>query len=352
MEEKSQVSFYMAEELDQKYPLVSVILDNYNYGRFLAQAIESVFAQTYTHIELIVVDDGSTDNSREVIESYGDRLTAVFQTNQGQAAAFSTGIKQAKGEIVCLLDSDDYFHPEKIAKVVAAFAQHPQWIQIAHCWISVNTKGKVIGSSTSNLLSQGNIQNLLLQWGKYASGITSALAYRRWVLEKVLPAPNDCVIDSYLNVVVPFYGEVGCLNQPLMYYRIHGKNIRAYCKNTTYLRQEREYIAQYLNQEAKRVGKKEIFTIEKDVDYRVYRLLELKTFTLKEALTVIILSLRESIAIGRSWKDTFVRLMSRSLCVLFPQEGILVMGYGLRGYARYKLLGKKLNARKDIEDER
>ena len=350
MGEKSQANLDACEQFD-KYLLVSVIIDNYNYGHFLAQAIDSVLAQTYTNIELIVVDDGSTDNSREVIESYGDRLTSIFQKNQGQGAAFNTGIKQAKGDIVCFLDSDDYFHPEKVAKVVAAFDQHPEWVQLSHCWKSINPDGEIIGSSTSNILSCGNIQNLLLEWGKSASGITSALAYRRWVLEQVVPAPTDCVIDSYLNVVVPFYGEVGCLNQTLMYYRIHGKNIRAYCKNATYLRQEREHIAKYLNREAQKVGKQESFDLEKDVDYRVYRLLEVGTFSLREALTIISLSVQESIAIGRSWKDTFVRLMSRSLCALFPQEGTLVMGYGLRGYVRYKLSGGKLQSRRMLEDE-
>ena len=98
---------------DSVNPLVSVIIGNYNYGRFISEAIESALNQTYKNFELIVVDDGSTDNSREIIESYGDKLTAIFQENGGQGRAFNAGFAVSKGEIICFLDSDDYYYPEK-----------------------------------------------------------------------------------------------------------------------------------------------------------------------------------------------------------------------------------------------
>ncbi|MEL6334977.1 MAG: glycosyltransferase, partial [Cyanobacteria bacterium J06626_26] len=91
--------------------LVSVIISNYNYGRFITEAIESVLNQRYSNVELIVVDDGSTDNSRDIIQSYSHRLISVFQANSGQGAAFNAGLAQASGDIICFLDADDYYRP-------------------------------------------------------------------------------------------------------------------------------------------------------------------------------------------------------------------------------------------------
>jgi len=100
-------------------------------------AIESVLEQTYQNFELIVVDDGSTDNSREVIEAYKDRLTAIFQ--EENAEALNAGIAQSKGEIICFWMLMTTFK-DKLAKVVAGFLDHPEWVQ-THCWISVNREG-------------------------------------------------------------------------------------------------------------------------------------------------------------------------------------------------------------------
>jgi glycosyltransferase involved in cell wall biosynthesis len=318
-------------------PLVSVIIDNYNYGRFLRQAIESVLAQTYPHIELIVVDDGSTDDSEEIITSYGDRLVPLFQANGGQGAAVNTGFTQAQGEIICLLDADDQFYPDKVEKVVTAFAHHPDWGQIAHCWTTMNAAGQKLGKNSSNVLSQGKVEPLLLQWGKYASGITSALSYRRSVLQQVMPAPPCCIIDSYLNATVPFYSAVGSLNEILMAYRIHGNNIQARNSNVDYLIQARELIASYINQAAGQVGQSERFDLDRDVDYRAYRAIAQGGVPLAEALAILRLSVQESHAVGRSPRDTGIRLVNRVMCAFFPQQGIAVLRQGMRGYVRTKL---------------
>src|SRR5215472_15286712 len=95
-------------------PLVSIIINNYNYGRFLDSAIESAVAQDYSPKEIVVVDDGSTDNSRDVIGTYGERVSAIFQQNSGQATAFNAGVKTSRGQILCFLDSDDWFGAGKI----------------------------------------------------------------------------------------------------------------------------------------------------------------------------------------------------------------------------------------------
>jgi glycosyltransferase involved in cell wall biosynthesis len=321
-------------------PLVSVIIDNYNYGHFLEQAIDSVLEQTYKNFELIVVDDGSIDNSREVIKSYEDRLIAIFQKNAGQRAAFIAGLEKAKGEIICFLDSDDYFHKDKLSKVVAAFLEHPEWVQISHCWIVVNAEGLPTGSNTSNLLSKGDVRSLLLRWGKYASGITSSLAVRHTIFEKVKLTPGEFGIDSYLIASIPFHGEVGCINEPLMFYRTHGKNFRAYSDNIPRLLKEHETIANSINQAAAYTGLTERFDIRRDVDYRAYKAIQRGGIPWTEAIEIIWLSLQESIALGRSPKDALIRLLTRAICAFFPTQGILVLRYGLRGYLRCKFLGE------------
>src|SRR5215470_16584996 len=103
-------------------PLVSVVINNYNYGRFVGEAIRSALSQSYAPVEVIVVDDGSTDNSRNVIEEYGKEITTVFKANEGQSSAFNAGFAKSSGEIVCLLDADDLFLPNKVEKVVGAYA--------------------------------------------------------------------------------------------------------------------------------------------------------------------------------------------------------------------------------------
>lgn len=335
----------MTELLQQKAdvigpttPLVSVIIDNYNYGCFLPQAIESVLAQSYRSFELVVVDDGSTDNSRQVIESYGDRLTAVFQENAGQGEAFNSGIAQSEGEIICFLDADDYFYKDKLAKVVAGFSEHPEWVQISHGRTVVNREGLTI-SSGATTLSQGDVRHLLLQWGRYAMGITSGLAYRRTALQEVLPIPTKSTeaADTFLTAVIPFHGEVGCINEPLMFYRAHGKNRQAYSGNWSRMLEQRELTALYINQEALKVGLADRFNNQRDPDYRSLKAMQQGGVPWTEAIQIIWLSLQESIAVRRSFKDTLERLLRRGICALLPFEGKAVLHLGLRGYLRSKL---------------
>ena len=92
-------------------PLVSIVIPSYNYGRFLRQTIDSALNQTYPNTEVIVVDDGSTDDSREVLAGYGERITVHLQENRGEAVAYNTGFRLSRGAIVCFLDSDDALLP-------------------------------------------------------------------------------------------------------------------------------------------------------------------------------------------------------------------------------------------------
>jgi glycosyltransferase involved in cell wall biosynthesis len=123
----------------------SVLINNYNYGRFIGAAIESVLAQTHGDFELIIVDDGSTDDSRAVIERCSDRrIRTVFQANQGQGAAFQAGFAAASGEAIALLDSDDEWHPEKLAVCAAALSRDPGISLLQHAWDQIDGSGKTL----------------------------------------------------------------------------------------------------------------------------------------------------------------------------------------------------------------
>src|SRR3712207_366484 len=105
--------------------LVSILVNNFNYGRFLAEAIDSALAQPYRPIEVVVVDDGSTDNSREIIAAYGDRVRTVLKPNGGRGSTFNAGWAAARGDVICFLDADDAFTPDKVARVMETFRQNP-----------------------------------------------------------------------------------------------------------------------------------------------------------------------------------------------------------------------------------
>ena len=132
-------------------PLVSILINNYNYGRYLGTAIESALNQTYSPTEVIIVDDGSTDNSREVIASFGSRVISVLKINGGQASAFNAGFAASRGNLICFLDSDDCFLPQKTAEVVKALALE-EYSWFFHS-LSVNGKG---GSSPNSDFRPGD----------------------------------------------------------------------------------------------------------------------------------------------------------------------------------------------------
>src|SRR6478735_6102551 len=99
-------------------PLASVIINNYNYADYLHQAINSALQQDYSNTEVLVVDDGSTDQSRDVIFGYGSRVTPIFKSNGGQASALNAGAAASRGDIVLFLDADDVLLPSAVTNVV------------------------------------------------------------------------------------------------------------------------------------------------------------------------------------------------------------------------------------------
>jgi hypothetical protein len=171
--------------------LVSVVIDNFNYADYLGEAIASALAQTWPHVEVIVVDDGSTDGSRDILASWGERIRPVLQANRGQAAAFNAGVAIARGDIICFLDSDDVWHPEKVARVVAAFERYPDAAWLRHKLRVVDVDKRPQGASLPRFRGTRVRTPVALAFieGCYPV-LTSAVALRRSLAERVFPLPE------------------------------------------------------------------------------------------------------------------------------------------------------------------
>jgi glycosyltransferase involved in cell wall biosynthesis len=215
-------------------PLVSIIINNYNYGRFLHHAIESALNQTYGNTEVIVVDDGSTDNSWEVIDSFGNRIIPVFKKNGGQASAMNAGYAASRGDILCLMDSDDLFNADKaeiIVNFIRNLASTNPYVLVYHLLEIVDIHGNSTGGAKPRCVYP-NPPNLY-SWAckyrfvPYDAGPTSAIALTREMAEIIFPLPEQIIkaaSDSFVVYGAELLGEVYGINQKLGRYRIHGKN--------------------------------------------------------------------------------------------------------------------------------
>lgn len=114
----------MESDMTDSSPVVSVIIPAYNCERYIDETINSVLNQSFRDLELIVVDDGSTDRTRDIVKSYGAPVRLVTQVNAGVCAARNRGIDEAKGEFICLMDHDDYWFPDKLANQVRELQNH------------------------------------------------------------------------------------------------------------------------------------------------------------------------------------------------------------------------------------
>ena len=214
-------------------PLVSIIINNYNYSDYVTEAIESAIHQSYPFTEIIVVDDGSTDQSREVILPYRNEIIPLFKENGGQASAMNLGFKASKGDVILFLDADDYLSPKAVEKAVDAL-RDGRAVKV-HWLLQKIQNGNKVSNSTlpDNTLAEGNLKAQLIKMGPSHSGgpphgpPNSGNAWARWYLEKILPIPEPAFkggADNYLFVLAPLFGEIRAIHEPLGYYRIHGKN--------------------------------------------------------------------------------------------------------------------------------
>lgn len=208
---------------------VSIIIDSYNYEFFVGAAIESALAQDHPSVQVIVIDDGSTDGSREIIESFGNRIEAVFQPNQGQVAACRNALPLAIHDIVIFLDSDDLLEPDAARTVANAWREGVAKVQ--YCLRIIDDDGVADGNIFPKFtarMTPETVRAEMIRTGSYPDSPTSGNAYDRHFLEIALPLlPTRNGFDGELNGIAPLYGDVISLNLPLGSYRIHGSNVFA-----------------------------------------------------------------------------------------------------------------------------
>lgn len=202
--------------------MVSVIIPAYNQGHYLGEAVQSVLDQTYQDFEVIIVDDGSADNTREVAESFFDpRICYIYQDNRGLSAARNAGIRNATGSFITFLDSDDLFLPESLTLLVTVLESEPEIGFVAGQTILFDDSGHRLGTIASPTKPLDDSSQLLLG---NPLAVGSMLLRRSW-LDKVEPFDENLRAyedwDMWLRLA-----KAGCLmkwiEQPVFLYRVHG----------------------------------------------------------------------------------------------------------------------------------
>ncbi|MBN9204121.1 glycosyltransferase family 2 protein [Methylibium petroleiphilum] len=223
---------------------VSVVIPNYNYARYIGDAIDSALALDWPHVEVIVVDDGSTDGSREVMARYGQRITALHQDNQGQVGACNTGFAACRGNVVIFLDSDDVLDPSVVREAAAVW--RPGISKVQFQMRSVDADLVPHGSvfpQYHHVPTPGEVRRWAETTGTYPTPPGSGNVYSREFLQKIFPLDHagGRASDSCCIAAAPFLGDVFTVPKPLVSYRIHGKNDGAFSELDT-LRFGREVV--------------------------------------------------------------------------------------------------------------
>lgn len=211
-----------------KLPRVSAIIPNYNYAHYLPRAIDSVLGQTYPHVEIVVVDDGSTDNSETVLKSYGSRIRWVRQQNQGVAAARNHGVRETSGELLAFLDADDLWLPLKLERQVQRLVDDPD-LGLVHCGVEeIDGTGAHMRVRLDGLEGWVATELLLFQRAVILGG-GSGLLVSRTTFEAAegfdtrLSTSADW--DFFYRIAANH--RVGFVPEPLVKYRIHASNMHA-----------------------------------------------------------------------------------------------------------------------------
>ena len=213
-------------------PRVSVLIDTYNHERFIERAITSVLEQDMPMdgVEVIVVDDGSTDSTPEIVRRFEPRVRLIRKSNGGQASAFNTGIPECRGEIVAFLDGDDWWAAQKLRRVIETLDANQDVGIVGH-----GLHEEYSGRRPSGLILPGKVCRLDLgscdtaELFRHLAAFfgTSRLTIRRTVLDRILPVPEELKIeaDEYIFTLAPALSPAIVLNEPLCHYRLHGENL-------------------------------------------------------------------------------------------------------------------------------
>jgi glycosyltransferase involved in cell wall biosynthesis len=212
-------------------PIVSVVIPNYNYAHYLGDTLDSVFAQTYSHLELIVVDDGSQDESEALVRSYGKLIRFIRQNNQGVSVARNRGVQESKGQYIAFLDADDLWLPTKLEKQVQRLLDDPE-IGLVHCGMQeIDRNGVALENYLDGLEGWVSREMLLLKQPVILGAGSTALVPR---------ATFDALggFDTRLGTSadwefcyrVAVRQRIGFVPEVLVRYRNHGNNMHANVK--------------------------------------------------------------------------------------------------------------------------
>jgi hypothetical protein len=211
-------------------PYVTALIDTYNHAAFIEKAITSVLEQDFTasDMEIIVVDDGSTDATPEIVRKFEPRVRVLRKSNGGQASAFNAGVPETRGEIVCFLDGDDWWAPNKVKRVLETMDAEPDLGLVGHGIIEAYSDGRqVLHAPRESCRFRANTVSGARELRRRKSLLgTSRMTVRVNVLKQVLPVPGVLAIqaDEYIFTMAAALSETRTLPEPLVYYRMHESN--------------------------------------------------------------------------------------------------------------------------------
>jgi hypothetical protein len=210
---------------------VDIVINNHNYGAYLGDAIASARGQTHGRVNVVVVDDGSSDDSRALLAGQGEDVTVVLKENGGQASALNAGMERCAGDVVIFLDADDTLHPEAAARVAAAFAADSAVSKVQYRMDVIDAAGRGSGEikPPPHLpLPAGDLQRVELAYPFDLVWLaTSGNAFRANAVRRILPIPEDSYpvcADWYLVHLTTLLGRVVSLDAVGASYRMHGAN--------------------------------------------------------------------------------------------------------------------------------
>jgi glycosyltransferase involved in cell wall biosynthesis len=203
---------------------VSVIIPTYNSARFLTAAVESVLKQTFKDFEVIVIDDGSTDNTSEIIKQFGDSVRYIFQKNQGVSVARNTGIKNSAAKYVAFLDADDVWMPTKLEKQIAALKENPKSKVCYTEYLSVSSDLKP--QDLRRLRCQNEVLSDLLLRGNVI-GPPSTVFGERGIFEELGGFDSNLSLSADWDMWIRLASvtEWTFIKEPLLMYRLHSLNM-------------------------------------------------------------------------------------------------------------------------------
>lgn len=204
-----------------------MVIPNYNYGAFLADAVRSALAVDWPDVEVVVVDDGSTDDSLEILRGFGDRITVIAQENAGPRVACNRGFAATRGDVVIFLDSDDVLERAIARDVAAVWGPEVSKVQVQ--MRRIDRRGRAVGGIFPRyrvLPTPEQIRHWVRTTSAYPTPPGSGNAYARSFLAQLFPLDDRCgdATDSFTLAAAPFLGDVVSIARPLVRYRVHGGN--------------------------------------------------------------------------------------------------------------------------------